>query len=133
MNNLRQHLIGVTLVVCGLALSTAQATPNDILRKRVAFLTNQLVHLPARRSAPAHVSQLVLKLSQLAPQYANSYFRWGISKLPYREYNDNQTQMANKTISIVNASILLGKKKSQIIVQIQYAVKRSAVPPPYQA
>jgi hypothetical protein len=126
----------VALAGMGLALpAQCRATDSDALRKEVAHLTYRLVHLPAERSAPAQVSQLVVKLSRLAPEYANGYFRWGISKLPYRDYNGNQTRLADRAIAIVKASSLPPKRITKIIYRIRDAVKRSAVPEPtpYQA
>ena len=120
-------VVGATFVPSG------RAAENDKLRKEVAHLTNLLVKLPAQRSAPARVSQLVLKLSRLAPQYANGYFRWGISKLPYRDYNGNQDRLAKQTIAIVKGAGMKSSLKGKIIARIREAVNLAKVPPPYQA
>ncbi len=128
-------LLAALAILVGLWVAPARADSGETLRKKVAVLTNQLVHLPFHRAAPARVSQLVLKLSHLAPQYSNSYFRWGISKLPYTDYNNHQKRLAKQVISILKASTLPGRRVSKIITQIKNAVRLSEVPtpPPYQA
>jgi hypothetical protein len=134
MNILRNLPVRALLCVVGmLSIPAGRAAENDRLRKEVAHLTNLLVNLPAERSAPARVHQLVLKLSRLAPQYANGYFRWGISKLPYRGYNGNQDRLASQAIAIVKGAGLKSPLKAKIIARIREAVNLAKVPPPYQS
>lgn len=134
MNIFRNLPVVMLLAVLGgISIPVARAAENDKLRKEVAHLTNLLVNLPPERSAPARVYQLVLKLARLAPQYANGYFRWGISKLPYQDYNGNQDRLANKTITIVKGAGLKSSLETKIIARIREAVNLAKVPPPYQA
>jgi hypothetical protein len=115
-----------------LAFSTVGAAraENCDCAKKIQRLQNQLIHLPPEGASPDRVSQLVTKLSKLQPKYANRYFRWGISKLPYPGYNDNQSKLARQVTRIVKNSDLPRKEVAKITTQVEQAVESGTVPPP---
>ncbi len=133
MDIFRRKITAALLLALG-AAGAMRAADCDCARK-IQHLQNQLIHLPPEMAPPARVSQLVLKLAKLQPKYANRYFRWGISKLPFNNYNANENQLARKVIRIVENSSLPRKGVAKITTQIEQAVERSAspAPAPYQA
>lgn len=128
--------LGVALAALGCATALPAQAFDCALCQKIERLQNQLIHLPPQASTPSQVSRLVLQLSRLRPQYANVYFRWGISKLPYEGYDHAQTRLAAKVTQIVEISGLPTRTVTKLSLQIEQAVQQSAVTPtpsPYQA